>query len=294
MRLYEEGNILKSPIEAFYYDANKYDFPIGQHWHYYSEVIYGIEDTTVVVCNDKEYDVKPNQLIFVPPETIHSMFSRDEKKPKYLVVKFDANRVYLSGGYMPRLSSIFRGFRKPIDVPILFSQEDLPRFNMRDSLYRLVDEINTKNYGYDSYINSILQMLMLEMFRKWHDLGLLNDFATSEDTDEYSFHDIIPYIDEHSDEIIKIEDLADMCGMSYSNFARRFKSVYGQSCKEYIEFIKLSRVEKFLLFTDYDLTHISTETGFSDCSHLIRVFKRKYGITPKQYKKIHLQKGEGK
>ncbi|MCR5623702.1 MAG: AraC family transcriptional regulator [Lachnospiraceae bacterium] len=290
MRLYEEGNILKTPIEAFFYDAGKYEFPIGQHWHYYAEVIYGVEDETIVVCNDTEYAVNPDQLIFVPPGYIHSMFSRTEIKPKYVVIKFDPNRIQLSGGYMPRLSSIFKGMGKRIEVPILFKQEDLPRFNMEASLFRLVDELEKKTYGYDSYINSILQMFMMEMFRKWHDLGVLNVAATSENTAEYAFHDIIPYIDKHSDEIIKVEDLADMCGMSYSNFARRFKSVYGQSCKEYIEFIKLSRVEKFLLFTDYDLTHISTETGFSDCSHLIRIFKRKYGITPKQYRKIHLQK----
>ena len=72
--------------------------------------------------------------------------------------------------------------------------------------------------------------------------------------------------------------------MSYSYFAKMFLKYYGQSCKQYIEFIRLSKVENFLLFTDYDLNYIAAETGFADCSHLIRTFKKHYQITPKQFR----------
>ena len=67
--------------------------------------------------------------------------------------------------------------------------------------------------------------------------------------------------------------------MSYSNFARSFRQLYNQSCKEYIEFIRLNRVADLLIFTDLDLNYISQETGFSDCSHLIRSFKQWKGMT---------------
>ncbi|MGN1090834.1 MAG: helix-turn-helix domain-containing protein [Huintestinicola sp.] len=44
------------------------------------------------------------------------------------------------------------------------------------------------------------------------------------------------------------------------------------------------KAEELLLFTDYDLNYISQETGFSDCSHLIKSFKKYRGITPKQFR----------
>ena len=105
-------------------------------------------------------------------------------------------------------------------------------------------------------------------------------------TDNYSIRNIIEYIDEHSGDNIPVSELAKMCNMSYSYFAKEFKSMYGQSCKEYIEFIKLSKAENLLLFTNSDLNFISEETGFADCSHFIRVFKRRYGMTPKKYRSV--------
>ena len=72
--------------------------------------------------------------------------------------------------------------------------------------------------------------------------------------------------------------------MSYPNFARLFKQKYNQSCKEYIEFIRLNKAEDLLLMTNIDLTYISNETGFADCSHLIRTFKKWKGVTPGQWR----------
>ena len=87
--------------------------------------------------------------------------------------------------------------------------------------------------------------------------------------------DILVYLDRHSQENINIEALA------------HFLKLYGQSCKQYIEFMRLNKVENLLLFTDYDLNYIAAETGFADCSHLIRTFKKRYQITPRQFRQKH-------
>ena len=99
--------------------------------------------------------------------------------------------------------------------------------------------------------------------------------------------DILVYIDRHSQENINIEELAHKYNMSYSYFAKLFLKYYGQSCKQYIEFVRLSKVENLLLFTGHDLSYIAGETGFADCSHLIRTFKKRYQMTPKQFRLQH-------
>ena len=48
--------------------------------------------------------------------------------------------------------------------------------------------------------------------------------------------------------------------------------------------MRIIKAEEFLVFTDFDLQKISRETGFSDCSHMIKSFKKLRGITPKQYR----------
>ena len=112
--------------------------------------------------------------------------------------------------------------------------------------------------------------------------------STPTKADIYSIQDVAIYIDQHSRENLKVDDLAKMCNMSYSYFAKVFHRQYGQSCKQYIEFIRLTKAENLLLFTSHDLSDIAEETGFSDSSHLIRCFRRLYHITPKQYRLQHV------
>ena len=82
-----------------------------------------------------------------------------------------------------------------------------------------------------------------------------------------------------------MEEIAQQMNMSYSYFASKFKEYYGQTCKQMIQNVRLQKAEDLLRFTEFDLSYISQETGFSDCSHLIWMFKGKYGITPKQFRK---------
>ena len=77
-------------------------------------------------------------------------------------------------------------------------------------------------------------------------------------------------------------DLARMCHMSYSNFAKVFWENYGRSCKEYIQYIRLNKAQNLLLNPDFDLDYIAQETGFCDCSYFIRQYKKWRGITPGQ------------
>ena len=93
---------------------------------------------------------------------------------------------------------------------------------------------------------------------------------------------ILEYIDTHSGESLEIQDLAEMCHMSYSHFAKLFRENYGRSCKEYITYIRLVKAQDLLLHTDFDINYIALETGFFDCSHFIRTYKKWKGITPKQ------------
>ena len=148
-------------------------------------------------------------------------------------------------------------------------------------------ESHAKQYGYDAYIYSLFSTLFLRLLRTWHCQGICFDLETISESEEKSMQDILVYIDRHSQENINIEELAHKYNMSYSYFAKLFLKHYGQSCKQYIEFIRLNKVENLLLFTDYDLNFIATETGFADCSHLIRTFKKRYQITPRQFRQEH-------
>ena len=56
--------------------------------------------------------------------------------------------------------------------------------------------------------------------------------------------------------------------------------MYGRTCKEHLELIRVEKAEEMLKFTDYTLNEIAQELGYADQSHFARVFKNLKGITP--------------
>ena len=106
----------------------------------------------------------------------------------------------------------------------------------------------------------------------------------NQNTQNNDFYSLSAYIQSHLREGLRVEDLAEYCGLSYPWFAKKFRDIYGISCKDYIEQIRVARVEQFLLFTNLDLAEISEANGYADCSHMIKNFKRIMGITPGQYR----------
>jgi AraC-like DNA-binding protein len=85
--------------------------------------------------------------------------------------------------------------------------------------------------------------------------------------------------------MLKAEVLAKHFGISSNYISEYFKAQIGQSLQEYIIDYKLKLIETRLKFTDMQINEIVHELGFSDASHLNRIFKKYKGISPSEYKK---------
>lgn len=282
--LYEESDILNSPYEAFLFDTAKEIFPILAHWHYFMEVIYILQGSAFITANQKDYILEPNDIIIFYPQVIHSISFASNAPLKYAVLKFDIKQISITSNYSPKLNVIFKHASHNTALPIMFHSIEFEASYMETAFFNCIHEIQTKHFGYDMQYQSNTTAILVGIIRLWEKYGLKTNDILSLPEDTQSFHDVVEYIDSHIGESIRIEFLAEQLNMSYSYFAKSFREIYGQSCSEYIEFIRLNKAKDLLRFTTFDLNYISQETGFSDCSHLIRKFKRKYGITPHQFR----------
>ena len=288
--LFEYSDTLNSPYEAFLYDTSIMGFPIRPHWHYFMEIIYMKEGTGLIECDGKSYVVEPGDMILFHPEAVHSIYTATNVLLKYSVLKFDINKLYTENSYAPKIRAILSSARKNEAASIYFKEEEIEDIAVEDIFEECRKELDKRDYGYDIVVHNKICYLLVRLIRKWRENGFDTDKASEYAKETDSIHAITEYIDNHVGEPIRVEELADMCNMSYSYFAKNFKQYYGRSCKEYIEFIRVSKVEDMLLFTDFDLSYISQETGFSDSSHLIKIFRKWKGVTPKQFKMQHAKK----
>ena len=80
----------------------------------------------------------------------------------------------------------------------------------------------------------------------------------------------------------KIEQYAVLCGMSQVNFRRLFVQYTGKSPVEYRNDLRLERSRTLLQSGEYTVSETAELCGFSNLSFFIRLYKKKYGTTPKQ------------
>lgn len=271
MGLFEYIDMPKTPYDIFFTEEPA--SPL--HWHYYSEIIYMQGGEVTLVCNGEPHILREGDLCYIYPLQLHEFAEKDGKPCRYAVVKFDIHTINIPSAYLSDMYDFFVRRTTENDSCLVVLADS----HIADLVERTVAEYSEKREFYSLYVQANIFSLLIELARAG---GRKFAEKTRKSESDLSFYRILEYIDAHSAEPLEAAKLAEMCHMSYSNFARLFRESYGRSCKEYITYIRLNKARELLLHTDRDLNFIAQETGFYDCSHFIRTYKKWRGITPKQ------------
>ncbi|RIV27281.1 AraC family transcriptional regulator [Fibrisoma montanum] len=99
--------------------------------------------------------------------------------------------------------------------------------------------------------------------------------------------DILLYICQHIHEpdTLRLERLAERFNLSANYISAYFRGQTGESLQQYILKYKLKMIENRLRFSDKSISEISYDFGFTDSSHLNKLFKKYYGLAPLAYRK---------
>ena len=92
------------------------------------------------------------------------------------------------------------------------------------------------------------------------------------------------FVEEHLEENISIQALANIASLSMYHFARAFKQSEGMTPHEYLIQRRVQRTKDLLAETNLPLSEIALASGFSDQSHCARRFREHVGVTPSSYR----------
>ncbi len=85
---------------------------------------------------------------------------------------------------------------------------------------------------------------------------------------------------------LTINELADMIGVNRSYLATNFKKCKGCSPQEYLLNVRVEHAKSLLLKTNIQISEVAAKVGYSDPLSFSKIFKRKTGYSPTQYKEI--------
>lgn len=279
MQFFEYIDILNQPYDIFITESTH----CSPHCHYYSELLYMLEGSLCVRGDGQEVIISEGDICFIYPLQLHEICPSGKSDAKYAVLKFDVHFLNIPQAYGSGLFPVFTKQPDEEAICILLKRKEMDWKSTERLILQIVQEYQEQKDFYMLQIQSGLCNLLVYIART---AGQTVAKSAESRMGEHSFFwHILEYIDAHSGSPLRAQELAELCHMSYSHFAKLFRETYGRSCKEYITYIRINKAQEFLLHTEYDLNYIAMETGFFDCSHFIRTYKQWKGITPKQERK---------
>src|SRR5699024_1166581 len=90
----------------------------------------------------------------------------------------------------------------------------------------------------------------------------------------------IEHLRENYDQPLRIEDIADVAGMSASALYQHFKTVTAMSPLQFQKQLRLQEARRLMLGEGYDATTAGYRVGYEDASHFSREYKRLFGEPP--------------
>lgn len=89
------------------------------------------------------------------------------------------------------------------------------------------------------------------------------------------------YIKENYQNQINVDDICTYCGCGRTKLYEMFKKEYGTGIAHYINKLRLSAAKKLLKSTSLSIAEISEKCGFYDYNYFSRVYKKHFGISPR-------------
>lgn len=99
-----------------------------------------------------------------------------------------------------------------------------------------------------------------------------------------SVHAAKKYILEHIQENICIEDISKAVHINPQYLMRLFKKEVGMSILEFITEERIILAQELLATTDIPINRVADSVGYGNYSYFTKIFKRKTGLTPKEYR----------
>ncbi|WP_131812853.1 helix-turn-helix domain-containing protein, partial [Mycolicibacterium fortuitum] len=83
---------------------------------------------------------------------------------------------------------------------------------------------------------------------------------------------------------VSLETLAHQANMSVPVFITAFRAAFHTTPYQYLLDLRFERAKHLLRYTSRTITEISTLVGFSRPSHFSSAFRRRIGVSPKEYR----------
>ena len=267
---------------SFYRDTYE-DVPA--HWHGEMEVTLVRGGSLDYAIDLAAYQVSEGDLLLIRPDTLHAAHRHPDCQAVTDSVVFHLN---LAGLSTPDLCTM--QYIRPLQngawsIPSVVHPEDPHYADLKDCFLRLWDcreeDLPCRALALKAAVFQLLQILC-RFFAVWAGR------SRGPDRQIEKVKLALAYLRSHYTESITIPQLAALSGFCPAHFMSVFKKAVGSTCIDYLNEYRLTLASADLRETSQPITQIAMNHGFQTVSYFNRVFRRKYNMTPREYRRAIL------
>jgi AraC-like DNA-binding protein len=253
----------------------KFDYPV--HYHSEFEINLVINSCGKRIVGDSVEDFDNMDLIMIGPNLPHAWKGERIEGNHVITIQF-SDKILNFPILEKRLFAQIRQLLLDAQRGISFSEPTHKMISQK--ILKL-----TKMQGFQTVLEffSILHALSISDRR----VLVSNQFETNDvvrTSKSRRIAKVCAYIEKNFEEQIKLKNVADLVNMSESAFSHFFKKKTNRTFIDYITNFRITRACQMLLETTHTVAEICYTCGFNNMSNFIRIFKKKKGLTPKEYR----------
>ncbi|MDO4339401.1 MAG: AraC family transcriptional regulator [Eubacteriales bacterium] len=216
----------------------------------------------------QEYSLRTGDCIFIDCRKPYSHHSSEKDLWSLKWVHF----------YGPNINGIYDKYTERGGRPA-FRPDNIDSFSVIiDTIFSIA---GSEDYIRDMHINEkITSLLTLIMEESWSPEASMRTGLKKQ-----SLQHVKTYLEEHYQERITLDRLAEEFYINKFYLTRVFKEQFGTTVLSYLDHIRITHAKRLLRFSELTIEEIGREVGVHEPGYFNRVFKKVEGITPGEYRK---------
>ena len=272
---------LHQPFEISFSELDKSQ--LQEHDHTFFELVYILSGTGVQWINNNKFLYHDGHLFMITPGDTHSFDIHTTTK--FVYIKF--NDIYIHSAVLGtenirRLEFILQHANHRPGC-ILRNQTD--KLLVKPMIEAIIREYVNRNIYSSEIITQLINTIVIIVARN---IALFLPEQIDENSEDKSLN-ILQYIQSNIcfPEKIKARTISQHFGISPNYLGRYFKKQTNETMQQYIFNYKMKMVGSRLLHSEMRINEIVEELGFTDESHLNKLFKKYKGCNPTDFRKKH-------
>ncbi len=264
-----------NPKVMFHY-KQKMVYEVPEHTHDFLTIQYVVSGRCSYVINGQELEAKKEDLVILNPGTLHrSLPSHGKNEATVFYLGFEnLNIKGYPDNYIPIYNTV---------IPIRKYQHEI-----YNCYHEIIATQEKKDVGWDLLTKVLSQQFLVLVLKELSPQrsGNIQDYFQLKMYDKNTIaQTITQYFQENYMKKISVEEIARYTYLSTTYVTKIYKEITGDTPINYLINLRMNKAQEILREGHFSVQEVAKQVGYEDPYYFSKLFKKRYGCSPSEYKK---------